>query len=268
MVKVIANGAAGRMGRMIISGVCRDPEMELVGATEYPEHPEVGRDAGEVAGVGSLGVKISPDTELAKLFEKADVAIEFTTPEATLKHLEEAVRAGKPMVIATTGYTPQQRERLEKLASQIPCVIAPNMSVGVNVLLRVVSEVARILGDDYDVEIVEIHHNRKKDSPSGTALRLAEVIAKALARDLDEVAVYGRRGLVGERSRREIGIHAVRGGDVVGDHTVLFAGEGERIEIIHRAHSREAFAKGALRAAKWVVNASKGIHDIQEVLFG
>jgi 4-hydroxy-tetrahydrodipicolinate reductase len=268
MVKVIANGAAGRMGRMIVAGVCRDPEMELVGATEFPAHPDVGRDAGEVAGVGTIGVRISPDTDLPELFKKADVAIEFTAPEATIKHLEEAVQANKPMVIATTGYTPEQRQKLEELASQIPCVVAPNMSVGVNVLLRVVSEVAEILGDDYDVEIVEIHHNRKKDSPSGTALRLAEVIAQALERDLDEVAVYGRKGFVGERERREIGIHAVRGGDVVGDHTVIFAGSGERIEIIHRAHSREAFARGALRAAKWVVNASKGMHDIQEVLFG
>jgi len=268
MIRVVVNGAAGRMGRMIVSGVASDPELQLAGAVERPDHPLIGRDAGEVAGVGNLGVKISPDTELRRILAEADVAIEFTTPEATLEHLKVAVELGKPMVIATTGYTPQQREELERLANRIPSVVAPNMSVGVNLLLRLVEEAAKALGDDYDVEIIEAHHNRKKDSPSGTALRIAEVIARALGRDLDKVAVYGRKGMVGERRREEIGIHAVRGGDIVGDHIVMFAGQGERIEIVHRAHSRETFARGALRAAKWVVNAPKGMHDIGEVLFG
>jgi 4-hydroxy-tetrahydrodipicolinate reductase len=172
------------------------------------------------------------------------------------------------MVIATTGYTAEQMKQIQELAPKIRCVMSPNFSVGINLLLKVVQDVAQVLGDDFDIEVIEAHHNMKKDSPSGTALRIAEVIAETLNRNLSEVGIYGRQGIVGERTRQEIGIHAIRGGDIVGDHTVLFAGIGERLEITHRAQSRETFARGALRAARWVVNAPKGLHDIREVLFG
>ena len=266
MINVIINGACGRMGKMIINGVFQSPDMQLVGAIEASNHPNLGQDAGELAGVGHLGVVVSGD--LPHTIEKCDVVIEFTPPAATLEHLQSVVDADKAMVIATTGFTPEELEKLHRLASQIRSVMAPNFGVGINLLLKVVCDVARILGDDYDIEVIEAHHNKKVDSPSGTAKRIAEVIAESLQRDLDKVGIYGREGIVGARTREEIGIHAIRGGDIVGDHTVLFAGSGERLEITHRAHSRETFAQGALRAARWLVNAPKGLHSVDKVLFG
>jgi 4-hydroxy-tetrahydrodipicolinate reductase len=254
------------MGKMITQGVTQQKDMQVVGAIEFAGHSQIGQDAGEVAGIGKLGVPVSGNLPAA--LEKGDVVIEFTTPEATLEHLQNVVDAGKAMVIATTGYNKEELEKVHKLAAQIPVVMAPNMSVGVNVLLQAIQVVAKVLGDDYDVEVIEAHHNQKVDSPSGTALKIAQVLAKTLNRDLSEVGLYGRRGIVGARTRKEIGIHAIRGGDIVGDHTVLFAGAGERLEITHRSHSRESFARGAIRAARWVVNAPKGLHDISEVLFG
>lgn len=266
MTKAIIDGACGRMGKMIIQTIDQTDGIELVGAVEYFKNPQIGKDAGVIAGVGELGIKISDS--LSDLIDEADVVIEFTTPEATLKNLQTVVDSQKAMVIATTGFTDEQMGQLRDLTTQIPCVMAPNMSIGVNILLYLVRDAAKALGDDYDVEVIEAHHNQKMDSPSGTALKIAEVLADALDRDLNKVGVYGRKGVVGKRTRKEIGIHAVRGGDIVGDHTVLFAGSGERIEIVHRAHSRQTFANGAIRAAKWVVNAPKGVHDIKEVLFG
>lgn len=265
MTKAIIDGACGRMGKMIIQTIDQTDGIELVGAVEYSEHPDIGKDAGVIAGVEELDIEISD--ALSDLIDKADVVIEFTTPEATLENLCTVADAQKAMVIATTGYTDEQMDQLHALAEQISCVMAPNMSIGVNILLRLVREAAKALGDDYDIEIIEAHHNQKKDSPSGTALKIAEVLTDVLNRKLDEVGVYGRKGSVGKRTREEIGIHAVRGGDIVGDHTVLFAGSGERLEIVHRAQSRQTFANGAVRAAKWVVNAPKGLHDIKEVLF-
>ncbi|MGB9598065.1 MAG: 4-hydroxy-tetrahydrodipicolinate reductase, partial [Candidatus Poribacteria bacterium] len=182
------------------------------------------------------------------------------------KHLQVAVDNKKPMVIGTTGFTADEMIKIKELASNIPCVMAPNMSIGINVMLKAIKDMAKVLGDDYDVEVIEIHHHFKKDSPSGTADRIARVLAESLNRDLDDVGIYGRKGIIGERTVEEIGIHAVRAGDIVGDHIVLFGGIGERIEVIHRAQSREPYVKGALRAAKWVVNASNGLHDISEVL--
>ena len=214
---------------------------------------------------GPIGVSISDN--LSEILDEADVVIEFSTPGATIENLHNVVLAGKAMVLATTGFTADELAEIHELADKIPCVMAPNMSVGINVMLQAVQLVAKALGDDYDVEVIEAHHNQKADSPSGTALRIAEVLAQTLDRDLAEVGVYGRHGIVGARSKKEIGIHAIRGGDIAGDHTALFAGAGERIEITHRAHTREAFAKGAIRAARWVVNAPKGLHDIAEVLF-
>ena len=265
MIRVIINGACGRMGRLIIQDVSQQADMQLVGAIEYPEHPQIGSDAGVVAGIGDLGVPITG--ELGDVLQDADVVIEFSKPEATLEHLQQVVNADKAMIIATTGYDPDELATVKELASQIRCVMAPNMSLGVNVMIQALELIAKALGDDYDIEVIEAHHNHKADAPSGTALRLAETVAEALDRDLDEVGVYGRHGIVGARPKKQIGIHAVRGGDIAGDHTVLFATEGEQLSVVHRAHSPEAFAKGAIRAARWVVDASKGLHDISEVLF-
>ncbi len=265
MIRVIINGACGRMGRLIIQGVSQQADMELAGAIEYPEHPQIGSDAGVVAGIGDIGVPITG--ELNDVLQNADVVIEFSKPEATIEHLRQVVNADKAMIIATTGYDPDELATVKELASQIRCVMAPNMSLGVNVMIQALELIAKALGDDYDIEVIEAHHNHKADAPSGTALRLAETVAEALDRDLDEVGVYGRHGIVGARPKKQIGIHAVRGGDIAGDHTVLFATEGEQLRVVHRAHSPEAFAKGALRAARWVVEAPKGLHDISEVLF-
>ena len=265
MIRVIINGACGRMGRLIIQGVSQQADMELSGAIEYPEHPQIGSDAGVVAGIGEIGVAIT--SKLEDVLENADVVIEFSKPEATIQHLRQVVDADKAMVIATTGFNPDELETVKELASQIRCVMAPNMSLGVNVMIQALELIAKALGDDYNIEVIEAHHNHKADAPSGTALRLAETVAAALGRDLAEVGVYGRHGIVGARSQKEIGIHAVRGGDIAGDHTVLFATEGEQLSVVHRAHSPEAFAKGAIRAARWVVDASKGLHDVSEVLF-
>ena len=265
MISVIIDGACGRMGNMITQGVVTQSDMQLVGAIEYSGHPQLGQDVGEVAGVGTIGVAISDN--LSGVLDEADVVIEFTAPSASIEHLRNVVDAGKTMVLATTGFTEAELAEVYELAERIPCVMAPNMSVGVNVMLQAVQLVAKALGDDYDVEVIEAHHNQKADSPSGTALRIAEVLAESLERNLADVGAYGRHGMVGARPDKEIGIHAIRGGDISGDHTVLYAGAGERIEITHRAHTREAFAKGAIRAARWVVNAPKGLHDIAEVLF-
>lgn len=267
MIKVIIIGAGGRMGRMLVTGISQDNNLELVGAIESSSVPFLGKDAGELAGLSNLGVPIVDDSHLPELFKKADVAINFITPkEAVLGHLQIAVEYKKPMVIGTTGFTAEEEEKIKDFANNIPIVKAPNMSIGVNVMLKVLRDIAKVLGDDYDVEIIETHHNKKKDAPSGTADRMAKVIAEVLGRNLDEVGVYGRKGIVGERTQEEIGVHAVRAGDIVGDHIVLFGGIGERLEIIHRAQSREPYVKGALRAAKWIVNASNGLHDISEVL--
>ena len=265
MISVIIDGACGRMGNMITRGVVTQSDMQLVGAIEYSGHPQLGQDAGEIAGVGTLGVSITDN--LSEVLDEADVVIEFTAPSASIEHLRNVGDAGKTMVLATTGFTEAELAEVHELAEKIPCVMAPNMSVGVNVMLQAVQLVAKALGDDYDVEVIEAHHNQKTDSPSGTALRIAEVLAESLDRNLADVGAYGRHGMVGARPEKEIGIHAIRGGDISGDHTVLYAGAGERIEITHRAHTREAFAKGAIRAARWVVDAPKGLHDIAEVLF-
>ena len=265
MIGVIINGACGRMGRLIIRGVSEQADMEIAGAIEFSGHPQIGSDAGVVAGIGEIGVAITGDLE--DVLESADVVIEFSKPEATLQHLREVVNADKAMVIATTGFDSDELATVNELASRIRCVMAPNMSLGVNVMIQALELIAKALGDDYDIEVIEAHHNHKADSPSGTALRLAETVAAALERDLDEVGVYGRHGIVGARPKKQIGIHAVRGGDIAGDHTVLFATEGEQLSVVHRAHSPEAFAKGAIRAAKWVIDAPKGLHDVSEVLF-
>lgn len=264
MIKVIVSGACGRMGSRIISAIVNDEKIKLVGALEKKGHPSFGKDAGEVNGLGKLGVLISDDLE--HIIDEGAVLIEFTNPETSLEHLRTAIEHNKAMVIGTTGFSDEQLKEMKEIATQIPCVMAPNMSVGVNLLFKLAKDIAPVLGDDYDIEIVEAHHRKKKDAPSGTAIRIAEILTETLGRNLKESGVYGRRGTTGERTRKEIGIHAVRAGDIVGEHTITFAGTGERLEITHRAHSRDTFAQGAMRAVKFVNKAKKGLYDMQDVL--
>jgi 4-hydroxy-tetrahydrodipicolinate reductase len=263
-IKVIVTGAAGRMGGRLIGLIKESANFQLAGAVERKGHAAIGADAGDVAGCGHVGVEVSDN--LATLAERADVLIEFTAPGVTLMHLAIMAASRKAMVIGTTGLSADQIAELTKTAKTIPCVFSPNMSVGVNVILKVLPEMAEALGEDYDIEVQEAHHRLKKDAPSGTALKIAQVLATAAGKDLDKVAAYGRKGDIGERKRGEIGIQVIRAGDIVGDHTVLFGGAGERIEVIHRAQSRDTFARGGLRAARWVVSQQPGLYDMRDVL--
>ncbi|MFA6472528.1 MAG: 4-hydroxy-tetrahydrodipicolinate reductase [Candidatus Latescibacterota bacterium] len=263
-MKLVMNGALGRMGRSIIALAIQDPEIKVTGAIECVISEKPGIDVGEIIGIGKLGISITDNLEAAA--KQADVVIDFTWPDIILKTAEICSGTGTPLVIGTTGLPREKYSELKRIVSPIPCVMAPNMSVGVNLLFKLVADAASVLGDDYDVEITEVHHRFKKDAPSGTANRLAEIIAETLKRNLDTDAVYGRHGVIGERTRREIGIHALRIGDVVGEHTVSFGTIGERIELSHKAQSRDPLARGALRAAKFVVNARPGLYDMQDVL--
>jgi 4-hydroxy-tetrahydrodipicolinate reductase len=264
MVRAGVAGIAGRMGSRIAQLICETEGIELAGGFERGDHPAVGKDLAEVMGGSSMGIAVVGSMEA--ILEAVDVVIDFTSAAASLGHLKTAANRRKPMVIGSTGFTAEQVNDARELARAVPCILAPNMSVGVNILFKVVGEVARLLGDSYDVEIVEAHHRFKKDAPSGTALKLAQVIADALGRNLQEAGVYARHGMIGERTTREIGIQTVRAGDIVGEHTVMFGGMGERIEIGHRAHNRDNFARGALRAAQWVVGQPPGLYDMQDVL--
>ncbi len=264
MIRAIVCGAAGRMGGRIVAMVHEADDFALAGAVERPGHPGLGKDAGELAGVGKIGINIAGD--LRSIVREGQVVFDFTAPEAAVAHLAVAAQTKVPMVLGTTGFGAADLNKIQELSAEIACVLSPNMSVGVNVLFKILAEIASVLGSDYDVEISETHHRFKKDAPSGTALRMAQVIAKSLGRDLDKMGIYGRKGLVGERGKEEIAIHALRAGDVVGEHTVLFGGMGERIEVTHRAHSRDNFARGALRAARWVIGRRPGLYDMQDVL--
>jgi 4-hydroxy-tetrahydrodipicolinate reductase len=261
MIRVAINGAAGRMGRRLVDLVSREEGMELVAALEQPGHPELGRDAGELCGCGKLGVSLTSDWTAP-----ADVLIDFSLPAATAARSREAAGKGVALVIGTTGLTADQKTAIAAAAKKVPVLHSPNMSVGVNLLFRLAAETAAALGEGYDIEIVEAHHRFKKDAPSGTALRLAEEIAAATGRSLAKDAVYGRHGASAERKRGEIGIHAVRAGEIVGDHTILFSGPGERVEIVHRAESRDTFAQGALRAAKFLVGKKPGMYAMADAL--
>jgi 4-hydroxy-tetrahydrodipicolinate reductase len=264
MVKAIVSGAAGRMGARIISMIHNCEGIILAGAFEHPENRYVGQDAGQSAGLGEIGIRIAGSID--EVIELGEVVIDFTTPRATLENITRVASHGLSMVIGTTSITGEDLKQVEKLAGKIRCVMSPNMSVGMNVMFRIVEEMAGILGNDYDIEILEAHHRLKKDAPSGTAMRLAQILAKATNRDLSKVAVYARRGITGERGDKEIGIQTLRAGDITGDHTVMFAGTGERLELIHRAHNRDNFARGALKAAKWIVNQPVGLYDMKDVL--
>lgn len=263
-IRVAIAGAAGRMGRMLIETVGEEPGAVVSAALERPGNEALGRDAGELAGVGTLGVSITDD--LSEVLSAADVIIDFTVADATERTIEACRAAGKRMIIGTTSLSPAQDAKLRAAVADIAVVKAHNFSVGVNVTFKLLEMAAGIFGDSVDIEITEAHHRHKVDAPSGTAIGMGEAIAGALGRDLREVAVYGREGHTGERDGATIGFHSLRAGDIVGEHTAMFAGPGERVQISHVAHSRSNFAQGAVRAALWVTGQSSGLYDMQDVL--
>ena len=264
MINVAITGAAGRMGRTLIQALEDTDGVQLAAALERPGLSLIGSDAGELAGLGTRGVAIVDD--LGAVLDAFEVIVDFTVPAATLHTVEVCRKAGKAMVIGTTGFDADGRAVIDRAADEIPIMMAPNMSVGVNVAFKLIEMAAGVLGDDVDIEIIEAHHRHKIDAPSGTAVRMGEIVADVLGRDLAECAVYGREGITGPRDGKTIGFETIRAGDIVGEHTVMFAGPGERIEITHRAASRMNFAAGAMRAVKWVSQRSSGLYDMQDVL--
>ncbi len=262
--RIVVTGAAGRMGRALV-GASRGYEgVRLAGAVEAPGNAFVGQDAGLLAGVGEIGIPVGDSLEA--IGSDFDVLIDFTLADASTENIHICRVAGRRAVVGTTGFSAAQRARVAEDAEHVAVVLAPNMSVGVNLCFKLLDVAARALGDEVDVEIIEVHHRHKVDAPSGTAVRMGEVVARALGRDLADCAVYGREGHTGERDRRTIGFETVRAGDIVGEHTVMFAGTGERVEITHRASSRLNFAHGALRAARWIMDKDHGLYDMQDVL--
>jgi 4-hydroxy-tetrahydrodipicolinate reductase len=264
MIKVIIAGAAGRMGRRVALMVNRHPQLEFAAAFEAQGSPAIGKDAGFLSAGEENGVIIGEGLE--SVIERGDVIIDFTFHKATMEFARLAAQHRKAMVTGTTGLSAENLVELVDLAKNFPCVQAPNMSVCVNVLFKLAKKTAAILGDDYDIEIIEAHHNKKKDAPSGTALKLAEMAAEGVGRKLSDVAVCERNGIIGERRSEEIGIQTIRAADIVGEHTVYFAGQGERIELVHRAHSRDHFARGAATAAAWIVGKENGVYSMFDVL--
>jgi 4-hydroxy-tetrahydrodipicolinate reductase len=264
MRRIAVMGAAGRMGKTLIEAVQQQHGAGLTAAIDRPDSSLVGADAGELAALGRIGVPLSGD--LDRVVDEFDVLIDFTHPTVTLKNLAFCRKHHKAMIIGTTGFSVEEKQLLAEAGKDIPIVFAANFSVGVNLCLKLLDTAARVLGDDVDIEITEAHHRHKVDAPSGTAVRMGEVIADALGRDLKKVAVYGREGQTGARARETIGFATVRAGDIVGDHTVLFAADGERVEITHKASSRMTFAKGAVRAALWLDGREPGLYDMQDVL--
>ncbi|MFH1045084.1 MAG: 4-hydroxy-tetrahydrodipicolinate reductase [Pseudomonadota bacterium] len=262
-MKIVVAGSSGRMGRALIEAVCSSKDLKLAAALEVAGSPYLGKDAGEAMGIAS-GVIISAD--YAAGIAACDCLIDFTRPGGSLLHLDACLRAGTKTVIGTTGFTAEERQRILDAAKRIAIVFAPNMAIGVNATFKLAEVAAKILGDAYDIEIIEAHHRHKVDAPSGTALKLGEVVAAALGRDLKNCAVYGREGNTGERDAKSIGFHAIRGGDIVGEHTVMFAGSGERVEVSVRSQSRTTYAVGALRAARFLGGKTSGLYDMQDVL--
>ncbi|MFQ5956308.1 MAG: 4-hydroxy-tetrahydrodipicolinate reductase [Candidatus Brocadiales bacterium] len=261
MIKVAVNGACGRMGSRVVAHVCGDKELQLVAALEREGHPLLGQDIGSTLGENECGIKVAQ-----ALDGKADVLIDFSGPDSSVEKVTHCASAGIALVIGTTGHSPEQLSKVKEAARHVPCLISPNMSLGVNLLFQLAAQVAKALGDDYDIEIMEVHHRFKKDAPSGTALKVAKEICKATDKKLEDVAVYGREGQIGERPGGEIGIHALRVGDTVGDHKVIFGNLGETIELVHSAHSRDTFAMGAVKAAKFVVNKPPGLYETKDVI--
>ncbi|NWF52755.1 MAG: 4-hydroxy-tetrahydrodipicolinate reductase [Nitrospirae bacterium] len=264
MTRIVVAGAAGKMGSRITALSREYPDLKLTGVFEKKGHNAIGKDIGPIIGIGETGIKLSDNLE--DIVDNGDIIIDFTTPNSTKENIKVAYKNKKAMVIGTTGFSKEDMKEMEPLLKGIPCVMASNMSTGVNLLLKILQDIAKVLGDDFDIEVIEAHHRLKKDAPSGTALKMAQVIADALQRNLEEVAVYTRKGLIGERSKKEIGIQTIRAGDIVGEHIVIFGGLGERIEITHKASSRDTFARGALRAALWLAGKPAGLYDMQDVL--
>jgi 4-hydroxy-tetrahydrodipicolinate reductase len=263
-VRVAVVGASGRMGRVIMEALLADATAELTAAVVHPDTSLEGVDAGDLLGIGKLGVKFVYNVN--DILDDFDVLIDFTSPEFTLSNLSLCQQHKKAMVVGTTGFTEEQKQQVNDFGQSMPVMFAPNMSVGVNLSFKLLELAAKVMGDDVDIEIIEAHHRHKKDAPSGTALAMGEVVASALGRDLKECAVYGREGITGERDRTTIGFETIRAGDIVGDHTVLFASDGERLEITHKASSRMTFAKGAVRAANWLHGKQNGLFTMQDVL--
>ncbi len=264
MIRVAVVGASGRMGLCLIRAVALSDKTELTAAISRPGSLSVDKDAGELAGISHIGVPVTDD--LAAALDSFDVLIDFTRPGPSMAFVDICREAGKKIVIGTTGYSEQQKQEIVRAAEDIAVVLAPNMSVGVNLTLKLLEMTAQVMGDYTDIEIIEAHHRHKVDAPSGTALKMGEVVAETLGRDLKECAVYGREGDTGERDRKTIGFSTIRAGDIVGEHTVMFADEGERVEITHKASSRMTFANGAVRAAIWLAEKDRGLFDMQDVL--
>lgn len=262
-MKIAIAGATGRMGKMLIETILNSADAQLVGALEHSGSDKIGEDAGAFLGK-KTGIMITED--IASALSHAEFLIDFTRPEGTMAHLAVAQKTGSKMIIGTTGFSAQQIEELKSASTQLAIVFAPNMSVGVNVTLKLLEVAAKMLSEGYDIEVIEAHHRHKVDAPSGTALRMGEVIAGAMGQKLNDVAVYAREGHTGERKQGSIGFATIRGGDIVGDHTVLFAGEGERIEISHKSSSRQSYAEGSLRAARFLKTQQTGLFDMQDVL--
>ncbi|MBN2373258.1 4-hydroxy-tetrahydrodipicolinate reductase [bacterium] len=263
-IRIIVCGAGGRMGGRIIHAILQNPDLDLAAGVEMPGHPILEKGMGQYIGIPDLSAPVASD--LNEVIDRSDMIIDFTSPDAGIAHLKIAREKGKGLVTGTTGFDEKQKERFKEAGRDIPICLSPNMSIGVNVLFSIVGKVAGILGESYDPEIVEIHHRLKKDAPSGTAMQLARILSEARGWALEKTGVYGRQGMVGQRKTDEIGIHAVRTGDVVGEHTVIFGGPGERIELTHRAHSRDTFAFGAVKAALFIAEAGPGLYNMQDVL--
>jgi 4-hydroxy-tetrahydrodipicolinate reductase len=264
MSRIAIVGASGRMGVCLLKSALLAKNATLAVAVSRPASAAIGKDAGELAGIATLGINVVDD--LAAVMDEFDVLIDFTRPDASMDFIEQCRRAGKKVVIGTTGYSDEQKARINKAAEDIAIVLAPNFSVGVNLSLKLLEMAAKVMGDYTDIEIIEAHHRHKVDAPSGTALRMGEVIADTLGRDLKDCAIYGREGNTGERDRNTIGFSTIRAGDIVGEHTVMFADDGERLEITHKASSRMTFANGAVRAAVWLADKETGLYDMQDVL--
>ena len=264
MINVIVCGGCGKMGSTVARLVRQNENMKLAGIIESPSHPKKGKDWGIVMGLGETGIIIKDNLE--EIIQNTDQVVEFTNPQVSLKHLEIVSKYKKAMIMGTTGFSVEEIAKMKSLSQNIPFLFSPNMSLGVNLLFKLAAETAAALGDNYDIEIVEAHHRFKKDSPSGTAKKLAQEIAKVKNVNLDEVIIYGREGMIGERKRGEIGIHSIRGGDITGEHTVIFTTLGERLELTHKAHSRDTFAYGTIQAIKFMEGKSAGFYEMEDVL--
>ena len=263
-IKIGVCGAAGKMGKAILE-VCKETDgVEIGAAVEHPDSPKIGIDAGEVAGIGKIGIKIADD--ITSISSDVDVIIDFTLATSIIKNIDKCVSSNFKMVIGTTGLDEKDHHRIKSAANEIAIVFAPNMSIGVNLCFKLLEMASSVIGKDADVEIIEAHHRDKKDAPSGTAIRMGEIVAETTERNLKDCAVYGREGITGPRDMKTIGFETIRAGDIVGDHTVVFATTGERVEITHKATSRKTFASGAVRAAQWLINKEKGLFDMQDVL--